>query len=68
MLYYRPGPGLCQQAQKCVVSESYYDIHEDEQNGLVTEGKNRGYAGGGVTVGGESQRGQPMGLLSAVIV
>jgi hypothetical protein len=26
---------------KCVASESYYDIHEDEQNGFMTEGKNR---------------------------
>jgi len=25
----------------CVTNESYYDIHEDEQNGYVTERKNR---------------------------
>jgi hypothetical protein len=40
----------------CVTSESY-DVHEGEQNGCMTEGRNRGgggYAGGeGVTVGGE---------------
>jgi hypothetical protein len=43
LLYYHTGSlGLYQQGQNNVSLVSYYDIHEDEQNGFVTEGKNRG--------------------------